>query len=268
MNKHVIKRIIIAAAFIACIAFSCSYLESQRGLLLADVYYILTADDKNPDPSPNLLSNYPDNKTGYYQFDPKTILASLGQDKDVFTSISFEDLNTDTDAYNLNIEWTQSDFLRVADALSKQAWHEPLDLNDWSVYSIWFDGLCNGNFRGFRIFEIVYYKTIKTGWESGYTARYIQVRPNSGKAIWAGAEKFSADFFLSWTNIELTKFQTTAEQVVRSAEQYKKRTSDLSNNGCRVGINFYNRYKYDWEVYYYSPISLYVFIDPFTGKVH
>jgi len=260
------KTIILVAILIACVAFSCSYLDGQRGpgLFLAHVYYFLNADAKNPDQNPSLLSRYPENKTGYYRFDPKTILGSLDQDQNVFTPISKDDVDLHKQ-YN-DIAWTQSDFLHVANELSHLVWQEPLNLTSWSVHSIWFDGSCDDNFGGFDRFWLTYYKTVKTGWESIYTARYIQVDPGSGIAIWAGDSEFSANFLLSWKNIELTKFQTTAEQAVRSAEEYRRKSAGLNSNGCSVNIHFYNRHKYDWQVFYSWPTSYYVFINPFTGK--
>ena len=268
MNKRLIKRIILSVFLIAFVAFSFSYLESQTSFISL-LYYELFVHDQGHEPNPNLLIDYPESRTGYYQFDPKTILVFLMQGKEVFTPLSLDAI--DTDAYNAGIEWTQSDFFYVADALSQRVWNEPLDLNNWDVYFFLSDGICKDNFGGFDDFQITYYKTIKTGWETVYTARRIEVSPRIGVVKWAGNGDFSVNFFQGWRKIELKKFQATVEQAVRIAEKYRKEVVGLNN--CRVLASIvddrHSSNKYEWEISYSNSTTQFsVFIDPLYGKVN
>jgi hypothetical protein len=261
MSKRVIKRIIIAVCLIALAAFAYGFFESQK-IDIESAYYYIFMGDSYHEPNPNLLSDYPENRTGYDQFNPQTILSSLDQGKtDLFTPLLI-DPNT-LDVYYPGIAWTQSDFLRVGNALSQKIWHEPLDLDGWDVYFILVSGACNDNFSGFDDFEITYYKTIKTGWETVYTARHIDLIPGTGVARWAGDDNFSTPFIFGWQNIELTKFKTTPEQAVRIADENGGKAGRLNDDKCQVSVSTIEN---DWFVGY-SRTQLNIFINPFTGKV-
>ena len=261
MSKRVIKRIIIAVSLMALVAFAYGFFEGQKSFIESAYYYKFISDSK-PKPNPNLLRDYPENRWGFYQFDPKTIFASLDRGKDVFTP-----LLVDPNAVNVEyagIAWTQSDFLRVANALSQQVWNEPLDLDSWSIYDFLFSGGCSDNFGGFDGFGITYYRTIKTGWETVYTARHIDLTPWKGVAEWGGDGDFSTPSIFGWTNIELTKFKTTAEQAVRIAEENGGKVARLNKeNKCRIYVDIWEN---NWSVDY-SRAQFSVYIDPFTGEV-
>jgi hypothetical protein len=266
MSKQTIKEYLPAILFLAFVALYFGYSESRTsGFEL--LYYELFIRDREPISEPDRLSDYPEDKTYYFQFDPKTILASLDQSKDAFLPISYDDFIdiNGKDASYTGIEWTQSDFLRVVNILSQRVWNEPLDLDDWDIYSIDFHGHCNDNFVGFGWLDFIYYKTIKIGWEPVYNARYIRLDLQSGLA-WMGDNDFSRDIFLGyWENIELTTFRTTAEQAVQIAEEYRKNTAKANDKDCGLLIKGNN---HSWDVYYDWPTSLKVFIDPFTGEIH
>lgn len=136
-------------------------------LLLIDSSIYL---DQAGKPNPSIASDY--NNGAFYKIDPETILASLDQGKaNVFTPFSGDPNNTSV-SY-LPINWTQSDYLKVANALSQAVWHEPLDLKNWNVYDVTFQKVCEDDPKGFDKFEITYYKAVKTGWNMEGTARYM-----------------------------------------------------------------------------------------------
>jgi len=73
---------------------------------------------------------------GFYEIFPETILDSLNQGKtDVLTLSSEEIWNREEPTYD-SIQWSQSDYLAIANALSQEVWHEPLDLNEWKVLNL------------------------------------------------------------------------------------------------------------------------------------
>jgi hypothetical protein len=263
MNRQVIKRIVIAVFLMALVVFACGFFENQKSSIESAYYYIFVGDAK-PKPNANRITDYPEDRAGWYRFDPKTILASLDQGKNVF--ISLPDNDDDLDVEYTGIVWTQADFLRVANVLSQKVWNEPLDMDGWNVYFILMSRDCNDDFGGFTSFEITYYKTIKTGWEMVYTARHIELAPWRGVAKWGGNVDFSTLFIFGWKNIELTKFKITAEQAIRIAEENGGKAARLSNNNeCRIYVDVVED---DWDVDYGTPTRLNVFINPFTGEVH
>lgn len=261
MSKRMVKGVVVVVvSLMALLALAYGYYESHKssiGLL----FYEAFLRDSKPEPSPNFLSGYPDDRWGYYQFNLRTILASLDQGKmDAFIPSAMDP--NDVDIEYDNIAWTQADFLRVASALSQKIWNEPLDLDGWAIYSFYFIGECSDNFDGFDDFHIVYYKTVKTGWETVYSARYLTLTPWRGTVRWAGDGEFSELFIFPWGNIELTKFKTTAEQAVQIAN---KNGGKVNQDRCRIRADIRDG---DWRIEYETDTGLVdIFINPFTGEV-
>ena len=260
MSKRMVIGIVIVVSLIALLALAYGYYESHKSSI-GIVFYEAFLRDSKPEPSPVFLNGYPDDRWGYYQFNSQTILTSLDQGKtDVFIPSAIDP--NDVDIYYDNIAWTQADFLRVASALSQEIWHEPLDLDGWRIYYFYFIGHCSDNFGGFNDFHIVYYKTIKTGWETVYSARYLTLTPWSGTVRWAGDGEFSELFIFPWGNIELTKFKTTAEQAVQIAN---KNGGKVNQERCRIRADIQDG---DWRIGYETDTGLVdIFINPFNGKV-
>ncbi|MCG2784605.1 MAG: PepSY domain-containing protein [Anaerolineae bacterium] len=267
MNNRMVKRVIKAVSWtivslLALLALTYGYYENHKSSIDLTFYEVFLRDSK-PEPSPGFLSGYSNNRIGYYQFNSQTILASLEQGKtDVFARLAMDPRLDDPDIEYDNIAWTQADFLRVASALSQKIWNEPLDLDGWAIYSFYFIGHCSDTFGGFNDFHIVYYKTIKIGWETVYSARYLTLTPWRGTAVWAGDGEFSELFIFPWGNIELTKFKTTAEQAVQIAN---KNGGKVNQDRCRIRADIRDG---DWRIEYETDTGLVdIFINPFSGKV-
>src|SRR6266540_3306472 len=106
--------------------------------------------------NPLIFVNY--SNSGYYEIHPDTILESLNQgETNVFTAASVEILNRDEPSYE-EIRWSQSDYLKIANALSQEVWHEPLDLKKWKILSLDLTQSCDNDPRGFYEFRIVYFQ--------------------------------------------------------------------------------------------------------------
>ena len=245
------KLIVLAVALIALFV-SCLYLIR----------------DRYPEPDPTQLRYYPEGKVEFYKFDSTTILPSLDQGKaDVFLPL---DANAvDANAEYPAIEWSQAQFLKVANALSQRVCNEPLELDQWDILRVRFGGgSCRENVDGFFSFEIVYYKTVKTGWEMVYTARRIDLLSGGSTATWAGDGDFSANFFQRWQNIEMTKFQITADQAYRIAEENGGRAARRNSDDkyCQIFVSAENG-EDSWLVDYAANVVR-ASIDPSTGKVH
>lgn len=273
MSRRAIIYIGITTVWIfvaSVVAFSVYHYYRTERSSLRSLYYTIFVSEKYVEPSPN--EDYPENKTGKYQFDPQTIFSSLDQGKlDVFTPIL--DDSVTFDVKYTGIAWTQDDFLRIANVLSQQVWAEPLELNNWLIFHVRFNGDCNAQFSGFNEFKLTYYKTIKTGWEIRYVARTITLKPIVGLALWGGDGEFSAPTLLGWDSIALTKFKITADEAVRIADENGGREARQSSDKCTVYVlpveTFYSNHGDDWYVEYArSKPPFRLFINPFTGEIN
>jgi hypothetical protein len=204
------------------------------------------------------------NVTGNFTINPTTILDSLDHGKtNVFTSTVVTHTD-DTSLPSGSVQWTQSDYLKVANALSQFVWNEPLD--GWLIYFLSLENTCQDNLSGFDSFVAIYYKTIGSGWGKMYTARYIEIYPLASIVYWAG----DTDFPISsgWAAIDLSKFKITADDALQIAEdnggiEHRTRV----HNYCNVSITLpTGKDDNRWDIaYYYSP-SLEMVIDPYSGE--
>lgn len=218
-----------------------------------------------PERDPRQLRYHPEEKAGFMQFDSENILNSIERgDTAIFTEME----SWHSDAEYPDIEWTQTQFLLVADALSQQVWDEPLDFDQWNVLEFGFrGGYCRDIFDGFVHFELTYYKTFKTDTITTYIARKMIIKPREGTALWAGGEEFSVSFFQRWSSIDLAKFQITAEQAHQIAEENGAKVARTNHKDCDVFVDAENSWLGNtWRVRYAAQIFD-AYIDPFNGKV-
>jgi len=204
------------------------------------------------------------NETGSVTINPTTILDSLNRGEiNVFAPI----VATPSDNAILppgSIQWSQSDYLKVANALSQYVWNATFE--NWLVYYLAFGNECQNNLGGFDFAEIIYYKTIGVGWQKMYTARYIQINPLAGIVSWGG----ETDFPISdgWAAIDLTEFTITADDALRIAEENGGKDARLrSGNECTILISIPNHNDdTNWNVGYYYGINFEIIVDPYSGK--
>lgn len=220
--------------------------------------------------NPLYFTSYP--QSGYYEIHPETILADLDQGKtDVFILASDDIFNREEPNYDL-IKWTQSDYLKIADALSQEVWHEPLNLEEWGVLYIWAYQDCMDDPHGFYSFDIVYFKeSAIRSWGRQYRTRLIEIVTWQGLIRW-GDGNFSDAILPGWDKADFEKFKITADDAVAIAE--KNGGSEFrkgEKNRCRIATWLLNyptvtgytknswRVDYDWADFSIN-------IDPFSGK--
>lgn len=215
--------------------------------------------------NPSYFTNY--SNSGYYKINPETILDSIDRgETDVFMPL-LEDPDQIEDLHN-SITWTQEEYLKIADTLSQFVWNEPLDLENWNVFFIYFSVGCESDLRGFNDFTIVYYKNLDTiNWERIYTTRLIEIQPWDGVLRWGGGDEFSSSLLLGWDKINLTNFKITVDEALQKAEENGglETRIDVDDN-CRI-IASMNKHlmQHVWEVEYYSA-DFKMRINPTTGK--
>ncbi len=218
--------------------------------------------------SPGYLSAYP--KSGYYEIDPTTILTRLNHgETNVFTPF-YGDLDRDEPYYD-SIAWTQSDYLKIANALSLETWNEPLDLDSWKTEYLSLAQSCENDPHGFHTFALVYYKDLgMRKWERHYVTRLIQINAWQGLIWWGKDATFSTPLLLGWDGAELTQFKVVADDALRIAEENSGSDTRLkANNKCRiiVSVNQISAlpHRVNWLVTY-ERTDFFMHINPYTGK--
>jgi hypothetical protein len=218
--------------------------------------------------SPAYFSTYTD--TGYYEIHPETILAALAQgNTDVFTPF-FGDPDRDEPHYDA-VAWTQSDYLKIVNALSLEIWNEPLDLNKWRVVDIDLMRDCNDSAHGFDTFTITFYKDLGiTKWERHYTTRLIQINSWQGLVRWGGNATLSAPLLLGWDGFDLTQFKVTGDDALQIAEKSGGSNARMKvNNSCYIVLSANQLsafpHRKNWLASY-ERADFYIHINPYTGE--
>lgn len=219
--------------------------------------------------SPAHFSVYPD--SGYYDIDPETILGALERgETNVFTPVSSEEWDRDEPYYE-SIAWTQSDYLKAANALSLETWNEPLDLESWKVIDIDLQASCKDNPRGFHTFSITYYKTLGVkNWERQYTTRHIEMFPWMGLVRWGNGAVFSAPMLLGWDGADLSKFKITADDALQIAEENGGlEARHKVNNDCMLYLVVNQLsplpHKVNWLADYFLA-DFHIHVNPYSDK--
>lgn len=229
------------------------------------VLYLFREDYRG---SPAYFSAYPD--SGYYEINPETILASLDQgETDIFVPF-FGNPDRDEPYYD-SIAWTQSDYLKIANALSLEIWNEPLDLGVWRVIDMDLMQDCGNNPHGFHTFTITYYKDLGTAnRERHYTTRLIEVYSWKGLVRWGSGAIFSTPLLLGWDGFNPNTFKITGDAALQVAEKNGGLNARLkANNSCMtiISVNQLSPIPHakDWLVSY-ERADFYMHIDPYTGN--
>lgn len=220
-------------------------------------------NDQTVHSNPSSLSSYVE--SGDYIINPQTIFASLDRGEiDVFTPLpATQDPNTQL-LPSGSISWTQSNYLKIAEALSQYVWQDTL--TGWTVYYLAFDNQCQDNPVGFDSLEITFFKTIEVNGREFYTARHIKIYPLASIVSWGGGTNFSISE--KWYGIDLAKFKVTADDVQQMAEANGGAAARLGvENDCRILIRTPNHDNDDrWDVSYYFGVNFEMLVDPYTGK--
>jgi hypothetical protein len=220
--------------------------------------------------NPLHFSQYP--TYGYYEIYPETILGSLNRGmNEVFTPASKE-ISDQGEQYDEAFHWSQSDYLKIANALSQEVWHESLDLEEWKVLYLSLDQSCEDNPQGFHTFSIVYFKNLGVEfWNRRYQARLIEVYPWQGLIRW-GDSTFSDAIKPGWGNANLNEFKVTADGALLIAERNGgSEVRQEADNMCRISIRMNNYspvtgYTNNNWLAEYGVADFYLLINPFTGE--
>ena len=230
----------------------------------------------NSSSNPQMFSNY--SHTGYFQIHPETILHELNDGKsNAFAPLSediYYRMYLEDQAKYPNIYWSQTDYLRIVDALNREIWHESLD-SRWNVLLLQMRRNCVDNPQGFNDFEIIYFQNSKIEFlDRRYPVRRFEVVAWQGLVRW-GDDAFSDAIIPDWDKANLNDFQVTADDALSITEMNGGNTArQQSDNECKISISLnnyppaYGYTKNNWLVdYSATDFSAHFRINPLSGKI-
>jgi len=246
--------ILFTLAFLVGIAFFVFYMIILVNLEQARLYPV--------------NSSYQD--TGDYKINSETVLDDLDQgNTNVFMPITATPEVGSMPTLSVGLyTWSQSDYLKVAEALNQFVWKD--DLKGWYLYSMYFYRGCQDNPAGFDAGEITYFKTFHGPFQ--YTARVVDIYPIGEAVSWGGNAIFPRPLH-GWEYIDLQKLEITADEALKIAEEKEGQRFRLKvKNACTIDVfinpNPNQEISWKWHVFYNTNSLgvLLIQIDSGTGK--
>lgn len=204
----------------------------------------------------------------YYTFDSTTIFDALNQESQNIFSLSSITPTPESSPPSVTIPWTQSDYLRVAEAVQQSILQEPLGA--LNLYYATFTMNCGDINKGtFSEVDFVFYKVIQT--EEGATrVQYHIILIPSENFMKTNKAEFIPNIKII-EPIDLSRYQITAEKALQIAEENggTQKRSEV-NDSCMVfgmvdgptgwTVTYQTRSEYRWMPIYK------ITIDPQTGS--
>ena len=118
--------------------------------------------------------------------DPAIILDTIRSGKklvlQIHTDIPEDPSFLNPQPFLMPVNWSQSDFLEIAQALQKAVWQD--DPKKWHLISAEFDTKCDNASGKFRYAKFDYYQDVTKDGERLYAARAIEIQPEYGYLDW------------------------------------------------------------------------------------
>lgn len=222
---------------LAFVIMSCGYLENTSRKLVSENYFLIA---------------------------PDSILKSLDQGEEK----AFSPINSDGEQgelYPFPIDWGQSDYLQIVNALHNYVWRESID--DWKLSYMAFTLPCGETGNGLQSGSFSFYKEKMTLEGISEVEHQIDIYPKM-KLISTWEYTYKPKL-LRWKSVDFTKIALTADEALLIAESnggLNKRT--VINNACDISIILSpNSANYlGWKVLY-SPDVFSISIDINSGQI-
>ncbi len=203
-------------------------------------------------------------KSGNFKFDTNSILESIDNRQPLL--FFPETTIIPKSKPNLQSEWTQSDYIKIASAFFEFVWKETLD-NYWSIHRMIFESNCSENPAGFNKASIVFSQLIFQRGKFEFEVRAIQLSKIDGTASWGGQIILPRPI-LGFNTVDLEKIKKSADDVLHIADENGgKSFRQAVIEDCDVLIQF----EKNWSVTYFSEkkdiANFTIVINPFTGKI-
>lgn len=203
-------------------------------------------------------------KEADYTIDPNTILEALAQGTtDVFTP-QVVTPEVETSVQSKPVQWSQSDYFRVAQALHEFVWSE--SLNEWNLDGMAFGMDCKDADYGPQYADLRYYKIDHTRERESRIVHDIHIVPMEHSVWWTEIEYYPK--LANWGNLDQKQIKVSVNDALQIAEANGGREARLAvNNKCKfvaiIPIWEYN----GWNLTYTGNTQLFnINIDPVTGK--
>jgi len=136
-----------------------------------------------------------------------------------------------------------------------------MDLRDWNIYSVTFEGFCD-NSTGLDYAEITYFKAGK----KRYITRVIAIHPYFGWVGWGSGETYPKPILQKWDSVDLLEARITADEALRIASEDAKERFHLKDKcGVLMGVPENNDPK-NWYLHVFgSPDSIVYIVNLETG---
>lgn len=195
-----------------------------------------------------------------FSINPLNILNDISNDEgDIFVPIENPISNNE---YVL-INWSQEDYLTIANSIHKFSWNE--ELSNWKINSMLFYLQCEEASHGSQSVYLTYFKLVKNDVEEYRLVHNIVIQPQE-RRIGAWAEKYT-QLTSNWEEYNITEFKITSDEALKIAEDNGGKLFRENNNDCSISISLNRRYHNDkdWIVSYDSNFEF--IIDTNTGNI-
>jgi hypothetical protein len=204
------------------------------------------------------------NKEAYYAIDPNTILDSLAQGAtNVFTP-QIATPEFESSIQGEPVEWSQSDYFRIADALHEFVWNESLD--EWNLDGMTFGMDCKDVDYGSQYANFRFYKVVHTREKESRLVHNIYIFPAENSVWWTEIEYYPK--LANWGSLDQKQIKVSVNDALQIAETNGGRKARLEvNNKCKFAA-IIPIWEYEgWNLTYTSDAKLFnINIDPLTGE--
>jgi len=200
-----------------------------------------------------------------YTIDPNTILESIANGKmDVFTleSVTHERQPLMS---SMPVQWSQSDYSQIAQALHQYVWNEPLE--DWSFGSMQYGMDCQDVSNGPQYAYFGYYKVTHYGNQTSRVVHEIYILHEVNSVHWV--ETVYSPQSQNWQTLDLAKVKVFVSNALAIAEMNggSEMRSSVEDK-CKIMLSLAPAAEYSGlQVLYSNNQSFFlIYIDPFSGK--
>jgi hypothetical protein len=204
--------------------------------------------------------------TGEYHiaFTPDTIIQSLNSGKkNVFSLVSTDVSQEETNPYPYPVRWDQAEYLQIADAVHQYIWNE--SISKWRLKTVGFDLPCKYTNAGLQIANFTFSKARVSLDGISYIVHQIDIYPNR---MLINAWEWVYKGYDGPLSLAPSIFMISAKDAVMIAE----RNGGLANlsseeDACSISVIFSQGFASNrWDIWY-APSYFKISIDAKTGKI-